>query len=772
MFLRIFVTTTLLCLLAACGGGGGGGNDGGVPPPSNSPTGSFTLASNTVTLTARTDQQAATSSGSIAMHVNDVREVAAVGAAYVAPNQPASWLNVDIRGSGADYSVIFNAAWPNLAPGIYTAVVSIGTGKADGTILQRRDVTVTLTVVNISIVAEFGTFGGRMTLGDSDSTRAFNVHVNAPPGRSWTVSSSGSWLRVPSTIYTGAADVPVQMISTGLTVRDYSAQLTFLSQSDPLDFTTRTVSLLVVAPELVLLSNGVTLGGADGNDSSQGWLRAILLTGTNTYPMTLTPMTTSGGAWLTGGSATGTIGGSETMISLSANPAVAPAGSYDGVMTVDVNVLGHIVSRSVQVHYNQDENRLIAATLGASFSKFPTRSVLGRRIRISDSLGRTDVPWSASDDAPWLTVTANGTTGGEVELHANPSGLAADQLYLANVTVTSSSPRITNDQRIRVALWVGSTDPTDATFAQTVISMIANPVEPHVYLSLPGGAIEVRNVYTGALVTSYSPGTPDIMGLQVSDDGRTLFAVDGWVDPRVIALDPQTGAVVGEYDLTQQYTTTLHYMRPNARPVLISGGGQVFDVASRAELASRIALDTYYPTNHFAHTSDHRFVYSQLRGISPSRLEKGRIAYSTLFTPRLVAEHLAWSAFDDSGGMPCVSPDDARILTAGSRYGQPFNLLNSADLSVASRFSAPPSGASNFACLWNGLYLGTTNGDPPADTYFFDAQGTEIARSVLYQTYHAPMPDRVVVSGDASRLVGVTGGPSFHLNFRNAPLVP
>src|SRR4051812_8259869 len=149
MNIRLVGVVAFACLLAACGGGGGSGG-GGVPPPSTSPGGSFTLASSAVTFNARTDGPLIVSA-SVPLHVNDTRDVAAVGAAYVAPNQPAAWLTVGITGSVADYEVSFQAVWSGMQPGTYTAVVSVGTANASGGILQRRDITVTLTITEITV---------------------------------------------------------------------------------------------------------------------------------------------------------------------------------------------------------------------------------------------------------------------------------------------------------------------------------------------------------------------------------------------------------------------------------------------------------------------------------------------------------------------------------------------------------------------------------------------------------------------------------------------
>lgn len=423
------------------------------------------------------------------------------------------------------------------------------------------------------------------------------------------------------------------------------------------------------------------------------------------------------------------------------------------------------------MHYNQDQDRLVAATLGVSFSKLPTRSVLRRKVRIYDSAGRSDIAWSATDDAPWLSVTPSGNTGGELELLANATNLAPDQVYYATVTVTSSSTLIDNEERIRVALKVSSSDTVNSSIEKSAVSIVANPVEPWVYASLPNGDIEVHDVHSGALVDTFTAASgADGGALAISDDGLTLFAIDGWVTQRLRVLDARTGADLGELPLQMQYASTLHYVRPNAHPVLITGFGEAFDVTTRTRL--EFNLTTHYPSNKFAHSGDQRFLYSQQRYSTPATLDKVRLAYSTLVPSALVTEHLLSSKTGVAGADVCVSADDSRVMISHGNFTHPFTLLKSSDLSVATPLAAQTYSATTVSCLWNGLYMGSTWWDPPVNLFFYDAQGNGIASSLLYAVDHEPMRDRIIVSGDASRVIAVTGGPSFHMSFYDAPLVP
>lgn len=773
---RSLLVVLFTCLLCACGGGGGGGSkDGGVPPPSNSEGGTFTLGSNSATFNVRSDTPSHPRI-SIPLTVLDTRNVAGVGAAYVAPNQPAAWLSVGITGSGTNYMIDLDVFATGMAPGTYTAVLSIGTGKSNGDILQRRDVTVRMIITEITVQAEFGQFGFSHTLGHNEVSNAFTVHVDAPAGRTWTATATAPWIQVPATTYSGAADVPVVVNATGLALATHSGDLRFVSTANPDDNTVRPVSLTVVAPALTLFDTQITLGGEDGNGARTHGVRAMLDTGTNTYPLTVSALTTSGGNWLAV-AAPANIGSSEIGLEMTATSAVAAPGHYDGAVQVQATVLGQVITRTLGVRYNQDQNKLVAGTLGVAFTKLPTVSVLKRSVRIHDSQGRGGVAWTATDDAGWLTVTPGGVSGGDVTLVADPTGLATNQLHYATVTISSASAFTDNEEHIRVALKVGTVDPVTTSVTDVVVSTVANPVEPWVYFMLTDGSIQVRDVHSAALVDTFPAGDGEGSSLAVSDDGLTLFTLDGWMAQKVRVLDARTGDLLGEMPMDGNNASTLHYMRPNAHPVLITGNGEVFDVTTRTRLEEGLGLSTYFPSNKFAHSSDQRFLFSHTRAFSSGGVDKGRIAYSSLVTPRFVTEGLSISAPSGEGDSDlCVSGDDLLVLTGSSRFYESFNLLNASDLQIAQRVSAPSNayGASTVGCLWNGLFMGSTDWDMAGtpNMYFFDAQGNIISSFLLYQADHEPLKDRIIVSGDASRVIAGTGGPSFHMTFYDAPLPP
>ena len=109
-------------------------------------------------------------------------------------------------------------------------------------------------------------------------------------------------------------------------------------------------------------------------------------------------------------------------------------------------------------------------------------------------------------------------------LTANPAGLAAGQLHRATVTVTSNAPYVGNQQVIRVALWIGTSDPVDSWVATTGYQIAVSPVDPRAFIGEANGDISVHDVYTGALVNSFPAVTTGYSaGMVLSDDGLTLF---------------------------------------------------------------------------------------------------------------------------------------------------------------------------------------------------------------------------------------------------------
>lgn len=69
--------------------------------------------------------------------------------------------------------------------------------------------------------------------------------------------------------------------------------------------------------------------------------------------------------------------------------------------------------------------------------------------------------WTASSDQAWLTVmNGSGMTPDSFQLTADPTSLPMEAISYANVTVSSTDPRVTNTEIVRVGLYRTASPPT------------------------------------------------------------------------------------------------------------------------------------------------------------------------------------------------------------------------------------------------------------------------------------------------------------------------
>jgi hypothetical protein len=299
-----------------------------------------------------------------------------------------------------------------------------------------------------------------------------------------------------------------------------------------------------------------------------------------------------------------------------------------------------------------EQNRLLVTSTGVALSKFPSRSVLARTLRVSDTRAEGDVAWNAVDDAAWLTVTNSGTTAGEdggaLVLTADPTGLAAGQYYAMVDISAASAGRVQNSQSVRVGLTIRNTDPpVSIDIPDFMDNIAANPVDPEFYAEGDLGAFNVYDVYSGALLRSY-PGLGATYDFAVSGDGRTVYRIVG---TDLDSFDPQTG-VIQNHRSASLDRGGITYARPDAHPVLIVGESAI------VELEDGTVNSQYHL---YAEQSDlsanQRMLYgSSAYGNGYKSVYAQRLRYSLVATPHVVAQNVA--QFD--------SPDDTSYLGIGA----------------------------------------------------------------------------------------------------------
>jgi hypothetical protein len=734
-------------MFTACGGGGG---EGGDSPQAR--RGAFTLSALNAAFTAKR-LGAPPTPQTLTLQVTG-SDVAAVGAVYRNGVTPAAWLTVSITGTHPTYSVGFSVSTTNLPAGIATTTVSVGTADVGGNLLEYKDVAVSYTL-NEGVVIVSAVSDVNATLGHSTNSFAKTLSVSAI-GKQWQITSDVPWVTATASTSTGSGTVAVTINTSTLPVGSHRATVTAVNTADSSDRSAVAFNTIVTAPTWTLSSPTLEFGGVSGLDMSARQLSASLGTGAKSHPWTATFTPTSGGNWLQADLTAGNASAAATVIGLQPVAGNLAKGTYAGQLRLTVTVQGVNITADVPATLRVDEQRLWASANGVAFASFPGRSVLTRSLRIFNSQKR-DIAWAASSDQSWLSVTPSGSGEEALTLTATPGSLAAGELHVATVTVSSGDARIVNDESIRVGLWIGEDDPQDLTLSVAARYIVANPVEPLVFAHNGGTSISVYDVYTGELVRTLNVGT-NMGPMTFSSDGVTLFAVNA-NEQEALAINPTTGAVIRTYAYTAAHFSDselgeIAYARPSGYPLLLSGSiGDVFDVASGARFSARLLGD-----GHIAVSKDGQRVYLQEMVTIRTPWYFNELRYSTLDSAgvSILRSFEKTSSLSVVNGQDlALSHDDSRLYRAigsppGFEVASPDTLATIEYLSVE-RFPAYPG---SFECSWRGWCLGAVGPlGAPQNIWIYDEEGESIGG--LHAGDGAPglWQAQMVLSGDNMRVV-------------------
>lgn len=159
--------------------------------------------------------------------------------------------------------------------------------------------------------------------------------------------------------------------------------------------------------------------------------------GSGTYSWTAT----SNAAWLSASPASGAAG--TNTVTVSVNSASLAAGSYSGTLTfTSTTAAGSPKTVAVSLTVTPSNPSLVATPASLSFSQNAgTTTTTTQALAITNPSG-TNVNWSASGNASWLTVSpATGGTPGTLNVSVKAGSLAAG-IYSGTVTVSSTSPAL------------------------------------------------------------------------------------------------------------------------------------------------------------------------------------------------------------------------------------------------------------------------------------------------------------------------------------------
>lgn len=757
---HLAVVSACVLLLEACGGGGGGGGGGGDTSPSQ--PGGFTLSATSAEFSA-VSQNYATDSKQFALTITGTK-VAAVGAAYAAGQRPADWLDIDITGAGTAYVLHVRMQPVGLAPGDYSAAFTVGTADANGGVLETKVFTVTarvaaaLSVDQISIRRDY-------QFGDVNRTEVIPLQVTAA-ARTWTMSSSVPWLKVPTTAQSGSGSANVTLDITGLAPGSYSGSVRVGSNLASYDYRTVSVTMTIAPAAFSVSEESVVFGGEDGTEAiSPVPLQLTLAAGEGVHPFTAALSIDSGGEWITLDQAAGMLGPTGATVTLNASREGLTGGTYTGELTLSTDVYGTVLSETLPITFNVEAKRLIVGAAGVGLSSAGGREVLTRAVKVFSSVGSTTTPWTAVSDSPWLAVTPSGSTGSDVVLTATPGALAMETTHFANVTVSSSDPTNENTEVIRVGLHLTASTPAAGNVAGTATHLATSPVEPLVAVS--AGTVKIYDLYNRTLVRELANAAAVPAALTWSPDGRELYVFDS-TNRVVNAMNPQTGALLRSYDsqpVSGSMGSAIAVMRPNGYPILITPSARTYDLGTHTQY-SLVPSATNTPMVA-------KNAYSLMSSTDQSLLvphfgSATRVIRTALNGGGLLVKSSAVSVGTAQGreGEACISAAGDRIYTAS---GAPYNFPATSTTAGAGVIQVLPGTAYPNAvrCVWNGLVIGG------ADAYYEDqdifiyngATGLAIAtRSSNGDDvggYRSLNIRGMAVSADGTRLISLWRGPSY-----------
>lgn len=570
---RIVAATAVVAALGACGGGSGGDPGAGA---------GFQVTPAALTFTSVVgDTSAAPSQTVVGRNTTGSIRTCAGG---WPPGAPApTWVHFGTPSAGSAQCSLPIGVSLLAAKGTYTATIRMAIERTDGSV-SYGDVAVTYEVR--SLAATPASVASSWILGDSAPPASRSVSLRAAtPGTAWTVTGTPPWLDPSPTASATPQTVTLSFDPTGLATGLHAGAVTFSGGGETAQVA---ASFTIAEPEITRNPPAVQLAGLGGHDLSPKRVSLALRTGRNAWPFTVE----TSDPWIELVQLATTLSSAErdAFTIAPTGPAKAlPAGtSYTGSVTITVNVSGVPIRRVLPVTYRLDDEKLVVSDPGVAFTRTPAASLLTRALTVATNRGTAATPWTASSSAAWLDVTPGGTTPDPLVLTVDPvelAGLATDALYLATVTVATGALADGVDT-VRVGLWVGSTAPEPVTsVAVSYERVAADPVRPWIYLHAGGSGVDVRNVLTGALVTTIPSVGTSLGAMAVSGDGARLFVVDE-TTRRVVPVRLETLTVDPSWAVSGTIPLELAWARPNKTPVLLTTQGTVHAPATGAVRAS------------------------------------------------------------------------------------------------------------------------------------------------------------------------------------------
>ncbi|MEH0758877.1 hypothetical protein H4F20_04230 [Vibrio sp. 16] len=540
----------------------------------------------------------------------------------------------------------------------------------------------------------------------------------------WLLLDTASWLSISERMGTGDTTVELSIIDYKLTPGSYSTTITLRDKTEGTDSQIQ-VSAEFALPELTLSSNSVTLDISDGFELISSSLDVSLSTGDRIHPVTVS---------LPKGLHSSNIYASSTAKTLDVNLTSIESvkeGLNTFTATASAQVGEHTINKQFDVNVLASRRALVVPDRGVALTKFATKQRLTAEIDILDTYGFTNTLWKASTEAPWLTVTTSGTTADKLQLTADASGLATNQLHEAEVVVVPDDTSIANSNSIRVSLWVGDTDPVEKqVIPQKAINVAADPVRPYIYLNdgtADSAEISVYHSHTQEYVAGLSPGGTHQFGdIKVSEDGRWLYS---GLDGNSIAVFDLTTFNLhtiwsGNDGLAETFTIT----EPSGVPLIVGARGNIYHANTGTRLNVRgdahwVSAVAWYQGYDIVASSQfgNRFCAAE-SGLSPYLLHCYELTYNS-YRDDVKVEHIATAPHgtDSFASGLAINNDGSVVYPVGSSLLS----LDVDSMQVTQVFTTDGYAAGSAMGENNEVHATTSNYYGDKDIWIFKSDGSQ-----------------------------------------------
>jgi len=731
--------------LVACGGGSSNGGSSSGGSASTSTANVLTVSSSSVSFNT---QQFGDIPNNETRSVSwsDAR-VAALTVGFAPNAAQVDWLDVSSTDSLSPVTLTFGVNRTDVNVGSNATTIRVGATDTTGAVINFRDISISYNVAERPLIGIDGQSSYTFyAIADGSQTPTQTVQT-VGDGVEWYSSVDQNWLYADTSANTAPADFGIAVNPQGLSAGQYTGTVTVTDSRVP----SRSASVAVTAE----IQSALTLSGAselefnfvDGQSSVAA--QSLSFTGADIDWSAIADE-----PWVTIDTASGN--GNATL-SVGVDTSTLSTGTHTSTLTISDTNDNFDQALEILITANVEPRMISAEKLGVAFSSMPSLANTYTGLKIEDNGGEI-IPWSATSDAAWLTVTPSGATGSDLTLTADPDGLAVDTFYSANVTVTSSNAFVSNSQTVAVGFWVGAAAPNASDTVNEIFDgIITDPIRPYAYVHKGGSQIEVYNVYTAEVAATIASTTISRAGdMAISDDGSDLYVYDV-TNQNVGRIDLNTYTDVETLDAGQ--SEPIEFGRVDGQPFLFSSDGSIIGLES--DDAVSISLGFYDKFNGNLDVSRNGEKLCGINsGLSPYSLDCYALKYSYLAGAGLDVTHLGGVAHGSgSNGRDVAVTDDGSKVYAAS--GAPYVFIRFDTETLQKDQELPADSYPNNVEIGSDglLYGGVSSWYGPLDAWIYDSNGAE--QSSYYLSGYADniLARQLVVSGDATRMIALTEDP-------------